>query len=386
MNFLKKALRWALIVIAILLLGGIGGLLAERRVVPYLVSKYPGLSRVPLLRDAVKNTTIIERTEQLVVREDDSVDAIVSQPATAVVNIIAAVKAPGKGVMEPAESQAGVLLTNDGMIVTYGNGIAVDKENRVYTVLLFDGSSHEAVLLGEDTLTNLLYFKIEAENLPAIALANSDDALPGKKLVAIGNSFEEYQNRFSVGVLSYRDKVFNLSGKTVASSEKWEGVFEMDTANGERYIGGPAVNFRGEMVGLFGEIILDNRMQVFLLPTNAVRASFERALAGNFARPSLGVYYLTLTKSSSLSHGMSARDRGALIYSPSGKTGLAVLSGSPADRAGLRIGDVVIAVNGVEVNLDRPLSVAIGALKKGETATLLLLRDGKELTVSVTLE
>ena len=83
MELLKKTLRYAAIVIAVLLLGGIGGLIMDRRVVPSLVSKYPGLSRVPVFRDVVKNTTVIQKTEQLVVREDDSVDAIVSQPATA---------------------------------------------------------------------------------------------------------------------------------------------------------------------------------------------------------------------------------------------------------------------------------------------------------------
>ena len=386
MELLKKTLRYAAIVIAVLLLGGIGGLIMDRRVVPSLVSKYPGLSRVPVFRDVVKNTTVIQKTEQLVVREDDSVDAIVSQPATAVVNIIATDRTPGKGISTPAQSQSGVLLTNDGMIVTYGDGIATDREDRTYTVLLFDGTSHAATFLGEDTLTDLLYFKIDASNLPAIALANSDDTAPGKKIVAIGNSFEEYQNRFSIGVLSYRDKVFNLAGKTVASSEKWEGVLEMDIMNGDKYVGGPAVNFRGEMVGLFGSLTIDNQNQIFLIPANAVRASFERARAGNFARPTLGVYYLTLTKASALSHGMSDRDRGALIYSPSGKTGLAVLSGSPAERAGLRAGDIVIAVNGAEVNLDRPLSVAVGTFAKGDTVMLLVIRDGKEITVPVTLQ
>ena len=386
MELLKKTLRYAAIVIAVLLLGGIGGLIMDRRVVPSLVSKYPGLSRVPVFRDVVKNTTVIQKTEQLVVREDDSVDAIVSQPATAVVNIIATDRTPAKRISTPAQSQSGVLLTNDGMIVTYGDGIATDREDRTYTVLLFDGTSHAATFLGEDTLTDLLYFKIDASNLPAIALANSDDTAPGKKIVAIGNSFEEYQNRFSIGVLSYRDKVFNLAGKTVASSEKWEGVLEMDIMNGDKYVGGPAVNFRGEMVGLFGSLTIDNQNQIFLIPANAVRASFERARAGNFARPTLGVYYLTLTKASALSHGMSDRDRGALIYSPSGKTGLAVLSGSPAERAGLRAGDIVIAVNGAEVNLDRPLSVAVGTFAKGDTVMLLVIRDGKEITVPVTLQ
>ncbi|MEP7162795.1 MAG: PDZ domain-containing protein, partial [Candidatus Moraniibacteriota bacterium] len=78
-------------------------------------------------------------------------------------------------------------------------------------------------------------------------------------------------------------------------------------------------------------------------------------------------------------------DRGALIYSASGKTGLAVLSGSPAEKAGLRNGDIVIAANGKEINLDHPLSVAVGKFKKGDIIELLIVNADIERTVSVAL-
>ncbi|MEI6650121.1 MAG: PDZ domain-containing protein, partial [Candidatus Moraniibacteriota bacterium] len=103
------------------------------------------------------------------------------------------------------------------------------------------------------------------------------------------------------------------------------------------------------------------------------------------ARPILGLYYKTLTKASAIAGGNGSRDRGALVYSLSGKTGLSVLSGSPADKAGLRYGDIITTVNGTEINLDNPLSVVVGKLSKGDKADLTVVRDGKEMTVPVQL-
>ncbi len=391
MEFAKKALRVGFIMVFVFLIGGLGGLFVRERLLPSLLASFPSLSRVPLFQNIAGNVTVIERTEQLVVREDDSVDAIVSQPSTAVVNIIASEVGSGAVTLfQPGKSRTGVLLTNDGLIATYGNPFADPrsvKETLAYTVLLFDGTSHQAKLVGEDPLTNLTFFRIDGGNFPAIALANSDDSRPGTKLVAIGNSFEEYQNRFSIGVLSHRNKTLNLSGKTVASTEKWEGVFEMDLANAGEYVGGPAVNFRSEMVGLFGSQTIDGKETYFLLPSNTVRDALRLATENAFgSRPSFGAYYLTLTKASAFGSGVEARDRGALIYSPSGKTGLSVLSGSSAEVAGIRVGDVIAAVNGKEVNLDNPLSVALGRFRKGDTIELTVVRSGQEMKVSVTLK
>jgi S1-C subfamily serine protease len=391
MEFAKKALRVIFVILFVFLVGGIGGLFVRERILPSLLASFPSLSRVSMFQNIAGNVTVIERTEQLVVREDSSVDAIVSQPSTAVVNIIASENGNGGAALfQPGKSRTGVLLTNDGLIATYGNPFSdprATKETLSYTALLFDGTSHEAKLVGEDPLTNLTFFRIDGGNFPAIALANSDDSRPGTKLVAIGNSFEEYQNRFSIGVLSHRNKTLNLSGKTVASTEKWEGVLEMDLANASEYVGGPAVNFRSEMVGLFGSQIVDGRETYFLLPSNTVRDALRLAIEGSLAsRPSFGAYYLTLTKASAFGSGVEARDRGALIYSPSGKTGLAVLFGSSAEAAGLRVGDVVTMVGGKEVNLDNPLSVALGRFKKGDVAELTIVRAGKEIGLSVTLK
>jgi serine protease Do len=374
-------------------LGGVGGVLFERSIVPRLATtEY--FSQWDFFKKAAEHVTVINKTEQVVIREDDSVERIVSQPATAVVNIVAlpATVTDLKGnvatlgaAAETVVTTTGVLLTNDGLVVTYSE-LPLDTLKTQYSILLFDGSIHQATFVGRDILTNLSFFRVsDASNTPAIAFANSDDARVGRKLIAIGNTFAEYQNRLSVGLLGNINRIFNLSGKTVASSEKWEGVFEMDLANKESFVGGPVIGFNGEMVGIVGTLTINNMLQSFVIPANVVRDSLNHVIVGTLdKRPTLGAYYLPITKALALGQGL-ARDRGALIYSRSGSTGLALLADSPAMKAGLRAGDIIVSVNGVEVNLDNPLPKLLARFTLGDTITLIILRGGEERTIQVQL-
>lgn len=382
-EYIKKFIFFLVLGAVVFVLGGIGGVFFDRFAVSQLAS-VPILAKTGIFKRLNDNVTIINKTEQVVVREDDSVEKIVSQPATSVVSIVALTK-ENSSVKKEVMTTTGVLLTNDGIIATYSEKPFEDKDTR-YFVLLFDGTSHSADFINHDSLTNLAFFRLnDGANTPAIALANSDDARVGKKLIAIGNASQEYQNRLAVGILGGNNHVFNLSGKTVSSSEKWEGVFEMDLNKAENFVGGPAIGFNGEMIGLIGTLTIDNNVKTFLIPSNVARKSFERAINGtSSARPVLGVYYLPITKTLSLEQGLS-RDRGALIYSPSGKTGLAIIADSPALRAGLRAGDIIIAVDGKEIDLNNPLPELIAVFNTGDTIELLILRDEKEQKVSVSL-
>jgi S1-C subfamily serine protease len=269
-----------------------------------------------------------------------------------------------------------VLVTNDGLIVTYRKAIL--EKNARYTVLLYNGLNYPAELVAIDNLTNLAYLRIQASNVPAIAFANSDDMAPGKKLIALANSSEEYQNRFSTALLSNINKTFNLSETSVASSEKWEGVFEMDFPNQQDYLGGPVINFNGEMAGLVGVSETDRQKRYFLLPANVVKRSLELAIRGELAkRPMLGVYYLSITKELNFASNIQ-RDRGALVYAPSGRSALAVIAGSPAEKAGLQVNDIIIAVEGQEINLANPLPAVLNRFSKGDKIELLVVRNGEE--------
>ena len=379
----RKVVFWVFALVFIFVVGGIGGSFMDTYLLPKL-STNPFFGKFTIFKKANDNVTVINRTEQVTVKEDDSVNEISSGASASVVSIIS-LNNSQKNLLPEAEimSGTGVLATSDGVIVTYRT--AIFENNSSYAVFLFDGEKYDAKLLGIDNFTNLAYLKINANNLPSIDFANSDDFRSGKKLVAIGNSFSEYQNRFSAGLLSNVNKTFNLSGKTVASSEKVEGVFETDFDNQQHYLGGPVISYGGSLVGIIGKISIDNKDIFFQIPSNIIKKSLEVALNGDLEkRPALGVYYLTITKEFAFAHNMKT-DKGALIFSPSGRSSLAIIDGSPAQKADLQISDIIVAVNGNVVDLSNPLSNLVSQYKKGDQIELTVLRGGEEIKVPVQL-
>lgn len=386
-SFAKKSFFVVLVVGGVIILGGIGGILIDAYI-PSLASS-PALNSLGVFKKITDRVTIINKTEQVIIREDDTVEKIVSQPATAVVSIVVFPNENSATKKEVAPTVAttktGVLLTNDGLIATYSEK-PVTAESFQYVVLLFDGTNHKADFFGYDAFTNILYLRLnDGTNTPAIALANSDDARVGKKLIAIGSASVEYQNRLAVGILGNINHTFNLSGKTVSSSEKMEGVFEMDFNTSENFIGGPVVGYNGEMVGLIGSLAIDNIAHTFLVPSNVIHESLDRATNGTLTkRPVFGAYYLPITKTLALQMNL-ARDYGVLVYSPSGKTGLAILADSSALKAGLQVGDIILSMNGTEITPNSPLSLALSRHNVGDSVELLILRGGEEKKINVQL-
>ncbi|MBP7811481.1 MAG: PDZ domain-containing protein [Candidatus Moranbacteria bacterium] len=389
MNFHNVA-KWIGVLAAVFVLGGIGGVFFDRSFLPWL-SVQRGLDRIGFLKRASDNVTVINKTEQIIVQEDDSLGSIVSQPSTAIVTLIArsaSVPAPVQSNQQIRRSPAtAVLLTNDGIIATYREpGVSdLGADSEVMTALLFDGSSHEAHLIGSDPLTNLVFYHIDVADVPSISLANSDDALVGKKLIAFAFAYQPYQRRFMTGTLDTIDTPFNLSGKTVSSTEKWEGVFRTNFGQDADFIGGPVIQYNGEMLGMVGSLSIDNVVRPFVLPAKAIRRSLDFVLSGsNVARPVFGAYYVPITQAYALQYELK-RTEGALIYSSSGRTGLALISGKSAEKAGLQVNDIVVSVNAEAVTLNNPLSVLLSRFKSGDIVTLSVERAGNMRNLDVTL-
>ncbi len=381
----RKILKWIGVLTSVFILGGIGGVFLDRSFLPWL-SVQRGLDRVGFLKRTADNVTVINKTEQIVVREDDSLGDIISQPATAVVTLIPELAAVSdRNAQTKNHSVTGVLLTNDGVIATYREPGMIETNTTSMTALLFDGSSHEARFIGIDTLTNLAFFRIDVEDVPSIALSDSDSALVGKKLIAFAYAYQSHQRRFTTGTLDTIDTPFNLSGKTVSSTEKWEGVFRMNFGQESDFVGGPVIQYNGEMLGLVGRLFIDNTEHRFILPSKAVRQSLDFVLSGSDRkRPVFGAYYVPLTQAYALQHGLK-RIEGALIYSPSGRTGLALISGKSAEKAGLQVNDIVVSVNNELVTLASPLSVLLARFQSGDTITLSVDRAGVMRDILVTL-
>lgn len=383
-------MKGIIIIFLVFVIGGIGGVYFQQHVLPG-IRMNPFLSRLDLLKKASENVTVVNNTEQITVKEDDLINEVSSQATNAVVNIIsianpnAPQKAPATatGASVGSQSGTGVIVTSDGLVVTYRS--AIMESGAQYKVFLAGGGNYDATLVGIDEFTNLAYLKIDTSNLTAIAFADSNDIRPGRRLIAIGNSFGEYQNQFAEGLLSNNDRTFNLAGQTVSSSEKLEGVFETDFIDQNAFVGGPVIGYSGDLVGIIGSLQINNQTVYFQIPSNVVEKSLQLAVSGNLAtRPSLGVSYVPITKEYSIVHNLQV-DRGALVFSPSGKQGLAVLAGSGAQTAGIQVGDIITAVNNQQVDLDNPLSNLLSQYKKGDTVSLTILHNGNQVTTPVTL-
>ncbi len=359
----------------VVMLGGVGSILSDTIVVPRLAA-IPAFSNFGFVKNFNERVTIINKTEQVVVKEEDPLEKVVSQAAAAVVALVVSDKTAGR-----AETSTGVLLTNDGMFAAY-SGQPADSKRFSYQAILLDGSVKAAQPAGYDALTGLAFFRLDGNpNTQAIAFANSDDARIGKKVSALGHAEVSYQIRAATGVIGDIDKSFSLSGKTVASSEKWQGVFRPDIAGLERFVGGPLVDANGEMEGMIGMLVFDGEPKAFAVPSNAVKDALGRVISGT-AYKTFGAYYLPVTKALAAGSGLS-RDQGALIYSLSGKTGLALIADSPANRAGLQVGDIIITAAGAPVTLDDPLPELLSRLGTPDRTDISVVRDGEEKVLTV---
>lgn len=326
------------------------------------------------------STTIIERTEQVIVPTEEGIERFITAPSTAIVSIVASpltINVRPTLTVSSDTHYSGVLITNDGLVVTYSENRPI-TENKKFTVFFNSGEQSDASFVAFDSLRNLAFFQTLRSDTASMAFTNSNDIRPGRRFIAIAGRASGEGQKVATGVISEYARTFNLSGKTIASSDKWEGVFFLDRNINPSFSGGAVVAMNGELIGLLGTTTLDGKETSFVLPANVLHQSLDRVVTqkGESPRQDFGAYYLPLTKGTSLTLGLP-RDRGAYLYTPSEKTGLAILSGSLAERLGLRYGDIVTTVNDREINLDWPFSVALDSLSPGDKFRLSIERSGK---------
>lgn len=389
---MRKKIAKKIIFIAVLMVfGGLGGMIADRYFFPYL-STTSLFSRYDFLKKGSEDITVINKTEQVTVKEETSISKIANQVSSSVVNIISypdqsarvsTAKKIGVGAKETAQNGTGVIVTSDGMIMTYVS--AINAENSKYKVMTYDGNAYEAELLGVDSFSNLAFLKVNANNLAAVSFADSDSIKAGEKIVAVANSFGSYANRYASGLISDFNPAYNLAGLAISSSEKLEGIYEADFNFQKYFVGGPVVDYNGQVTGIVGVITRDGAQSYFMIPSNKVKDVIGRAIKKEMNNnPVLGIYYVPITKTYALENNLGV-EMGALIYSASGQQGLAIIANSPAQRAGLQIGDIITAIGEQKISYEKSFSDALYRHRKGDQIELTLLRDGQELKIQVNL-
>lgn len=277
----------------------------------------------------------------------------------------------------------GFIITSDGYIVT--NKHVVADEEAEYTVMMNDESKYDAEVVARDPTTDFAVLKIEGKDFPTIELGDSDELKVGQTVIAIGNALGEFRNTVSVGVISGLSRSITASSFGFGS-ENLVGVIQTDASINHGNSGGPLLNLAGQVIGINTAIAQDAQNIGFAIPINEVKNSIESVKEyGKIIKPWLGVRYIMINKSLAESNKLDV-DYGALIIRGEEKTDLAVIPGSPADKAGLVENDIILEVNGEKIDQDYPLMKAIAKFKPGDEITLKVLHKGEEKEVKVKLE
>jgi len=276
---------------------------------------------------------------------------------------------------------SGFIVTADGLVVT--NRHVVEDKEAEYTVITNDGKKHTAKVMARDPVQDIAVVKIEGAGYPTVKLGNSDVLKIGQTAIAIGNALGEFQNTVSVGIVSGLKRSITAGG-AASGAERLQEVIQTDAAINPGNSGGPLLNSLGEVIGINTAMAGGAENIGFTLPVNIIKRDLDKVKAsGKITYPFLGVRYVIITPEVQKAQKLPV-DRGALIVSSQDGSS-AVVPNSPASKAGLKDGDIILQLGGQDITKDAALADLIQKHRIGENITLTILRDGKQMNVAVVL-
>ncbi len=278
---------------------------------------------------------------------------------------------------------SGFFVSSDGLIVT--NRHVVDQKDVEYTVFTNDGKKHIAKVIARDPVLDIALIKIEGQNFPYLSLGNSDKLEVGQNVIAIGNALGEFRNTVSVGVVSGLARSIT-AGDNSGNIETLDRVIQTDAAINPGNSGGPLLDLSGKVIGVNVAVAQGSQNIGFALPINSVKGAIESVKAtGKIVRPYLGIRYVVINSAMKEKNNLTV-DYGVLVKAGANTNELAVIPGSPADKAGIVENDIILEIDGAKMDDKTNLASIIREKKIGQVINLKILHKGAEKNVSVTLE
>ena len=271
---------------------------------------------------------------------------------------------------------SGFIISADGYIVT--NNHVINGATKV-SVKLDDGTTMPAKVIGHDAKTDIALLRVKADHLPYVELGNSDDVQPGQWVVAVGNPYG-LGGTVTAGIIS-------ALGRDLHSGA-YNDFIQVDAPINHGNSGGPLITLDGKVIGVNSMIMSPNGGGSigigFAIPSATVRSVVDQLrTTGHVVRGFIGVETQDITPTMARALGLVSSDHpgspahGALVAN--------LLKGGPADKAGLKSGDVVLSLDGHDVRSAHDLAVKVVSMAPGSKGTFTVLRDGKNLSLSVTI-
>ncbi|MEG3440227.1 HhoA/HhoB/HtrA family serine endopeptidase [Pannus brasiliensis CCIBt3594] len=270
---------------------------------------------------------------------------------------------------------SGFLISEDGLLLT--NAHVVEGADRV-KVTLKNGQTYQGKVLGVDSMTDVAVVKIEAENLPTVTFGNAEALIPGEWAIAIGNPLG-LDNTVTVGIIS----ALGRTSSEVGVPEKRVRFIQTDAAINPGNSGGPLLNANGEVIGINTAIRADAQGLGFAIPIETARkVATQLSSKGKAEHPYIGIHMVTLSpeirqqlnESRELKFNIK-RDEGVIV--------LRVVENSPASRAGLQPGDIILKVGGEAVKTASDVQEGVEKSSIGAKLDLEVDRDGNPIPLTV---
>lgn len=268
----------------------------------------------------------------------------------------------------------GFFASADGFLIT--NKHVVADKSAEYSIITDEGKTLPAKVVARDPLHDVAVLKIDlpagGNNFSFVLLGDSMSVQIGHTAIAIGNALGEFQNTVSIGVISGLKRNIIASGGG-GGVEELTDLIQTDAAINPGNSGGPLLNLKGEAIGLNTAVASGAENIGFALPINQIKKGLSDAKTmGKIVYPFLGVRYEIIDKGAKITKG------------PNGEPG--IVDASPAYKAGLKEGDIIIKFGDKKVTKDFPLAKLIQERRVGDAINMTILRDGAEVMLQATLE
>lgn len=331
--------------------------------------------------------TVVDRNSAndgnaVISQEEEDISSVASKVGASVVSITTKGQSAQSyfGTSQAVEGAgSGIIITSDGYILTNKHVISGSSQ---LTITTSDGTVYDDVkVVGTDPLNDLAFVKVNnVSDLRPATLGDSSSVRIGQKVVAIGNSLGEFQNTVTSGIISGTGRP--ISAAEGNSVETLTDLIQTDAAINPGNSGGPLVNLSGQVIGINTAVAEDAQSIGFSIPVNSAKGIIKNLQkTGKVERAYLGVNYLTITPEIAKQYSLPVK-KGAYVVSSDGPS---VISGSPADKAGIKDKDIITKVGDLEVGEQGSVSSLIGEYGTGDTVQLTIIRANKTITTNVTL-